>query len=333
VIAVLTTRVSIALSFAFLCGLVGSASAGTRTAPAWTATFTDPAGDAPAAAPDVTKVAIMGDEATGTVIFAVTAAGYAPASPDGIERRVYVWLNTDKDDDTGSPGGNEYALLFGHDPAEPQGWWNIARWNGSGWESAPEAPTMSFTRGSDLTWTLNKSDLGGATGFAAYATTVTVDANGASSLGDVAPEESRWLFDIAGPARTVLRFVEPEIGRPTSVPRPVRAGKRVTVSFPVTMRGLDRTDRPPAGTIKSSITISGKTIVHAKSLKGRVARVSLIVPRTASGKRLSVKVTITAPSFRGEDGIVFDLSTGYMGIVATYVKGTSVTRVANLPVR
>ena len=54
---------------------------------------------------------IDGDIATGMLTFTVTAAGYMPATPDGLERDVLVWLDTDKNPLTGDPAdGTDYEL-------------------------------------------------------------------------------------------------------------------------------------------------------------------------------------------------------------------------------
>jgi len=84
-----------------LCALAGAASGGPSTL-----TFTDSAGDA-AGAPDLTNVALEGDGASGTITFTLTATGLDLASADGSQREIDLWLNTDRNDSTGSPAGNE----------------------------------------------------------------------------------------------------------------------------------------------------------------------------------------------------------------------------------
>ena len=101
-----TGMVALAAAVALLAltGLAGAAG-GKPSALA----FTDSAGDAPGA-PDKTKVAINGDAASGAITFGLTAAGLALSSADGTQRELDLWLNTDRNDSTGSPAGNEYAL-------------------------------------------------------------------------------------------------------------------------------------------------------------------------------------------------------------------------------
>src|SRR5437867_5961020 len=75
--------VLVTLVFALSAGL--ATGAGTRSSDS--ATFTDPAGDA-RGGPDVTTLVIDRDAQTGMLTFTVTAAGYLPATPDGLERDV-----------------------------------------------------------------------------------------------------------------------------------------------------------------------------------------------------------------------------------------------------
>jgi hypothetical protein len=64
-----------------------------------------------------------------------------------------------------------------------------------------------------------------------------------------------------------------------------------------------------------------------------VARLSLLVPRTAKGKGLTVKLTIKAPSYKGTDGTYVDLATGQTGTTHTRYEGRSATRTVSLAIR
>jgi hypothetical protein len=257
-----------------------------------------------------------------------------PTSPDGLQRLVYVWLNTDKNDSTGSPTGNEYLLVFVDEPADQPPWWNIYRWNGRVWDSVPESPTMRFVRQSAMNWTINKSDIGGASGFAVYVSTLTEDADDNVLAREFAPDAGRWVFDVSGPSKIVTTFVTPLVGKPVTLPAKIRAGHRLTVSFPVSR--ADAGDKPApltSGTIVGVPTIAGGVVRHSESFSSGTARLSFVVPKTAKGKQLRVKLTVKAPSSRGPDGIAVDLATGYIGIIATRSIGQSTTRVATFMVR
>lgn len=84
--------------------------------------------------------------------------------------------------------------------------------------------------------------------------------------------------------------VKPVIGKPVTVPARPQAGKRLTVSFEVT-----RSDSGTAltrGKLICDPSVAGKVIRHAESFKAGTARLAFVVPTTAAGRLLKVKVTI-----------------------------------------
>lgn len=81
------------------------------------------------------------------------------------------------------------------------------------------------------------------------------------------------------------------IGAPSAAPAAPVAGKRFTVSFKITRSD---TGAPlTAGTMACDPSIAGKALAHAESFKGGTARLTMTLPKTAKGKQLKVKVTIT----------------------------------------
>jgi hypothetical protein len=312
-----------AVALLALSGLAGAAANGPSTL-----TFSDPAGDA-TGAPDVTKVSVNGDAATGTITFALTATGLALPSSDGSQREVDLWLNTDRNDSTGSPSGNEYNLFVWTDSTDATQWyWDIYRYANGNWEEVAATPTMHVSSiGNDFTLQFNKSDLGVASSFDVYATSSTFDANGNNLAHDVAPDVGAWVYDINGPSKTLITFLKPAIGKPVLQPARAAAGKRLTVSMPVTANPLGKPSAPLAsGKIVGTVTVGGKPVAHTTSLNGGVAKVSLLLPRTAKGKTAKVTVTVTAPSSEGDSGTWVDLATGELGVQATVVKGASATK-------
>jgi hypothetical protein len=328
----------VAVGLALSAGFLGSAAAHRSAA----ATFSDPAGDAGGVAPDVTSVAIDGDPATRTMTVAVTATGYLPAGSDGMERDVNVYLDTDGNASTGSVSGSEYALVAWNDSTGR--YWDMERWDGSTWQSMPQSATMSFIRGGDvLTWTLNASDLGGSTGFSFYVLGGTY--SGDNQVGhDYAPDDGKWTYGLsavattttttttaAAPSRTLTLSLTPVIGKPATAPVHPAAGKRLAISFPVA-RSDDQ--KPLAGgRVTATVSVGGKPVPHTQSFARGVARVSLAVPAAAKGKRVTVKLTVKAPSYRGRDGSYIDMSTGRSGTTRVYYSGRSATRSVSLPVR
>ncbi|MGE5273553.1 MAG: Calx-beta domain-containing protein [Verrucomicrobiota bacterium] len=95
---------------------------------------------------------------------------------------------------------------------------------------------------------------------------------------------------VAAPAAsgTSPPVVKPVIGQPTTVPARAVAGKRLTVSYKVTRS--DNGKALTAGRMMCDPSSSGKVIAHTESFRAGYARLSFVVPATATQVR--VKVTI-----------------------------------------
>lgn len=319
------------LALTFVVSLAGSAPASGKTAAAAPSvlTFTDGTGDA-SGAPDITNVTVSGDANTGALTFAVTVTGYLPTSP-GLVRGVAVLLNTDRNDSTGSPSGDEYGLGAWNDATGD--WYSVEHWDGAGWQMVPESTTLGCSGTSTITWTANKADLGGATDFSVHSEAIILDASGNLTARDSAPNMGSWDYGIAGPTESMTTFLVPTIGKPTVAPAKTVAGKRLTVSFRVTR--TDRGDPTPltAGTMICDPSVGKKVIPHAESFKNGVARLSFVVPKAAKGKLLKVRVTIKAPSYQGENGVKINISTGHSSLVAQFYSGQSTTKTVSLRIR
>lgn len=294
--------------------------------------FTDPTGDA-GSGPDLTKVEVVGDATTQVFAVSVTAPGNQPASPDGLVRVVLVWLDTDSNSATGD-GGADYMLHAEDDPADSDHWWDVSRWDGASWVSVPYAAPMSFVQSGDvLTWRLSTAQVGGASSFVVAAGAIAFDASENVVAKDRAPDSQAWVYSINGPTRVALNFVRPVIGQPRIAPARAQAGRRLTVTMPVTW--LDaKTPKPlTKGTMICNPSVSGRSIPHTESFTNGVARLSFVVPKTAKGKRVTVKVTIKPGSWRGEDGTFIDIANGRYGLVSNVYSGTATTKVVTIPVR
>jgi hypothetical protein len=84
---------------------------------------------------------------------------------------------------------------------------------------------------------------------------------------------------------------KPVIAKPTTIPAVARAGKRFTVSFKLTRS--DTREALTEGTMVCEPSIAGKVLRHAEFYVASTARVSFVIPRSAKGKLLKVKVTVT----------------------------------------
>ena len=283
---------ALTITAASLLAVVAASASGASGA-ARGATFTDPSGDVQGAAADITSVVVGDEPVSGTITLSVTAAGYA-AVPDGT-KFVYVYLNTDKNPLTGAsgPGGAEVVLAAAHDAGDSG--WAVLRWDGSQFVLVPQTATLGFTRSGDtLTWTFNKSDVGGSSGFTFIVTSVLLDASDNLVGRDFAPDEGSWTYDLSSPPPPApvkpAAPVKPLIGAPSAGPAKPVAGKSMTVVFPVS-----RSDTGAAlveGTMICDPSVAGTVVRHTERFADGKARLSFVVPKSAKGRQLKVKVTI-----------------------------------------
>ncbi len=233
------TRWATALALGAGLLLAGGAAAGGRS-------FTDIVGDA--GAPDITRVTIAGDPASGSLSISVTAGGMF-AIDRGWEPDVSVWLDTDRNDSTGSASGCEYGLKFWRSPTGPT--WHILRWNATNaqWEISPPAPTATFSRAGDvLTWRLATADLAGASGFDLWIASAVYEDRRISAQ-DVAPATGRWHYDLSATPVTFSDAVH-DAAAPDISTVSVGTDRRSVTTVAITARGLSaisRTLKPEVG--------------------------------------------------------------------------------------
>lgn len=266
-------------ALALALGMSGAGAAARAEGPA---SFVDAAGDSQGA-PDITAVTVR-DDASGVITFAVTVAGLLPVSD------VEIYIDTDKNLATGSPSGAEYLLVVWVDTDD---WgWDVAHWAGTDWMESPQTSSMGLSRSGDVsTWTVSKTDLGGATGFAFRVASFAADSSGNVTASDLAPDAGRWSYDLT-PAGPTVAVARPVIGKPRVAPAHPAAGKQFSVTFPVTRSD---TGAPLAsGTMVCDPSIAGRVIPHTERLENGNAKLVFVIPKTAKGKLLKVTVTIKA---------------------------------------
>jgi hypothetical protein len=83
----------------------------------------------------------------------------------------------------------------------------------------------------------------------------------------------------------------PVIGPARVAPGHPLSGKRLTVTFRVTRSDTHRA--LTGGALTSAVTIQGNLVAHRQSIARGAARVSLLVPPDAMGKRLVVRIAVT----------------------------------------
>jgi hypothetical protein len=253
------------------------------TASAVAESWTDPAGDAQGGAPDITAVDVSND-AAGTIKMVVTA----PLA-QGSLALVFMDTNLNGKFDDGTD-----AMM---------GAWGLSpdlaiSVEFSGADVVSVRPTLEVTP-TTVAFSFSKSDAGIDTGFGFWVASQSASQFGTDQLGDEMPDGTGTLTYMLTAAPTpqptpapAPAVVKPVIGTPVVTPRKIVAGKRTTITFPVTRSDNGQPLR--VGTMVCDPSVAGKVLRHAESFKAGKARLSFLVPKTAKGKQLKVKVTIKA---------------------------------------
>jgi hypothetical protein len=245
-------------------------------------------------APDITALAITDNPTTGAITIALTASPW-PGDGD-----VVVLFDTDRNAATGYEG-IDLALTYGQTPSERG--WDIGQWDGKTFSFPSWGATVVFSRSGDVfTWTFSKRNAGIATGFSFVVVSAAYDADGNDVAADIAPDGGMWSYDLTvappvttsptvpktGPAATVV----PVLGKPLALPARPAAGKAFRFTVPVTRSD----DGAPlkSGTLVASPAIGGKLVPHVEQLRNGVVTVSLLVPKSAKGKTLTIAVKVTS---------------------------------------
>ena len=237
--------------------LFGATGAGAAT------TFTDPQGDAPGGTADIAQV-VTSNDYDGNITFTLTLANRASLVSDDV---MLIFLDTDKNPSTGT-SGVEY--LIGVDPRGPL----LLRATSSTFE--PVAASTLTSADGGKTVRINRSDLGGATGFVFFLYS-TRDSN--LDVGDDAPDgNAAWVYDLN------LTPVLESIAARFSPAKP-KAGKVFRVA--ATTLVLDDGTEVKPDSIRCVARVAGKRL--AGNCSWRIAK---------SAKRKQLVVTITA-TFKG----------------------------------
>jgi hypothetical protein len=236
--------------------------------------FEDPAGDS-GAAPDITEVQVGTDVVAGHVVMWVTSENRTEYGADDYG---YVYLDTDLNHETGATNraGAEFAIEFDDTGAD------LWSWNGTDWQRVP-APTLRgwfLESAKGYRIQIHPSDLGGPRAFNFYVVTLAGDA------GDVAPdlEEDVWTYSLETGR---LQLTKEDAGASKA-----RAGQLFTV---IVVAGREDTfELLGTGRITCSLRI-GKTALRPVGSRfvEEIAGCSWRLPRTARGKKLTAKITVS----------------------------------------
>lgn len=269
---------------------VAAGGAGASTQRALDQSWTDPAGDAVGGAPDLTAVQVSND-AAGTITMSVTV-------PMVANTVMYAFIDADMNGKVADAAGRIIAAIgMGQGVVMPL----AAGYDASGNSAVTSIPSLKMTATTTaVTIQFSKTDLGIGPGFGFWLATETEAQMDGDTWGDDMPNGSSMFLYILttpppAPAPTpppAPSAYKPVIGAPATTPAVAVAGKRFTVAFPVTRS--DTGDPMTTGKMICDPSVSGKVVRHAESFKGGIAKLSFVVPKTAKGKLLKVKVTIKA---------------------------------------
>jgi hypothetical protein len=273
-------RVLLALLLLVALGITPSAGADQS--------YTDPSGDG-GPGTDITNVTVRNDVNTGMITIQLGSA-----SPIVANHAIAVFIDADRNQATGDQG-DEYWMFGG-----PLVGAAFFAWNGSDWIEPNAATFSARAAASNVTeFLFNKADIGNVSGFNFASASISLDVSGGSlaiNFWDAAPDRGYWSYDLAtpppppAPPAPAPAAVKPVIGAPVATM--AVAGKPMTVTFPVT-----RSDNG-APLLKGAMTcdpsVSGKALAHRESFAAGKAKLVFTVPKTAKGKLLKVKLTISS---------------------------------------
>ena len=227
-----------------------------------------------------TERAVGSDDASGRITFHIAVS--LTGSPAGYG----IFLDTDMNAQVQDQTGRVVVLVATAGMVMP----TVMTGADGSQVSVPVAASATAT---DLSVSFLKTDMGIDKGFAFWVMSVKDDASGSA---DDAPDNGMWPYILTGQttttttSTTTVQTVKAVIGAPTLVPKTAVAGKRLTVTFPVTRS--DNGAPLTSGKMICDPSVSGKVITHAESFTGGTAKLAFTVPKTAKGKLLRVKVTI-----------------------------------------
>jgi hypothetical protein len=261
-------------------------------------TYADPAGDN-GSAPDITAVQVS-DDASGQITFQIQTPG---TSALGGDQAILLGIDADQNATTGV-NGLDYVFGVGASG------YDFGRWNGSDWDWTTPYTTVRVVFAGGALISVNRNELGGASGLAFCVRAVAGDAN--VGQFDDAPDSGTWSYTLSGatpPAETTPPAPPPPppaAPAPPAAPVPNPPPPKVTIAaLIVPVRSM----RPQAGKtfrfVVSSVRLGTGAIVAptTATCTATLAGVRLrgtgrggatwLLPKSARGKRLVVSVRVT----------------------------------------
>jgi hypothetical protein len=236
--------------------------------------YADPTGDGGSAG-DITGVSVLGDKASGQVVFRVSGSSLSNSA----DMTTFLFIDSDANPVTGNSdwNGADYAL------ATDSSTYGFVHWDGANWVDAPDSTVRvcCVGGGSTVMFSVNRSELGNTSGF----NFLMRERNTLTRANDDAPDLGmyNYSFDAGGPdIRSVLLQTAPSSGP--------RAGK----AFVVTPIGLKL---PPDGAIITALPRPESYTCKA-TLRGLPVAASgtggctLRIAKKTRGKKLNVILTV-----------------------------------------
>jgi hypothetical protein len=274
-------------SMALLALTIATGATATHAALAPVTEFTDAAGDSGTAA-DITTVDVTNDDLGQYLVDVGLAAPYGGA--DGMS----LYLDTDMNAATGDPhaGGAEYLII---DDNAANSFFFLT-WNGTSWIDSPTNATVKdavSTDQKDVLLSVNKSEIGNATGFNFFV--VSSEGDGSDGHWDTAPEGTAvWPYKLQNVLKLSLVAAKSFA---------VKAGGTWNVAVIVGRSDTGGTVGPE-GTLVCSATsgstklkLDGHSFVSGGSGKPTAAVCSFKVPAKLKHKVLHATVTV---SYQGQ---------------------------------
>jgi hypothetical protein len=272
-----------AIFFAVLAFAAGGAwaPAATTVSTANSTTFQDSTGER-ADSPDITTVVVSNTNA-GAISFKIN--GPARLTDDMLADLV---IDSDNSAATGDPDtGGEYAIeLFGGEA-------NLFRWDGTNFSRRTNDPPQSTLTFSQLTITINASELGNTTRFNFAVTVITGitivngDLDFSAARADFAPDLGHGLWNYTvntAPLKLVAKSYTRTPSRPL-------AGRTFTAALTVARNDTGAILK--GGQVICSATVGGARITaRVRKFVGSQARCSWLIPGSARGKPIRGSITV-----------------------------------------
>jgi hypothetical protein len=238
--------------------------------------YADAGGDSSSAG-DVTGVTVQGDKTSGQVIFRIAGANLSTAG----NMLTFLVVDSDANPASGNPNWNGADYLFAVDDST----FEFDHWDGSDWVAAPYTTVRICCKGggSNVMFSVNKSELGNTSEFNFTVGTVNID----TRARDDAPDDGmfNYSFDAGGPdIQGVMLQTTPSAG-----PRHGKAFVVKPIGLKLPADGSLASIPPQPESYSCRATISGRAVAGT----GAGGCTLRIAKRNTRGKKLNVVVTVT----------------------------------------